>query len=175
MTPNDPMTATSSTRHESVHAEVRVGDSVTKYLRAGTGRPVLLLGRFDAPYAAWPGLTAELAANFRLVAPQLPAGRDDFAAWVRAFLDGLGLLRVSIVATDEVGVAAIAFALLENERVDRLVLLSTDRSGEGVLFGGIDDPLRESPMPFVVIHRDDAGDPPAAVISFLGEEPPGTG
>lgn len=170
MTPNEPMMAISSTRHESVHAEVRVGDSVTKYLRAGTGRPVLLLGSFEPPFQAWPGLTAELAGNFRLIAPQLPANRDQFAAWVRAFLDGLGLLKVSIVATDDVGVAAIGFALLENERVDRLALLSNDRSNEGAFFGGIDDPLRESPMPFVVIHRDHASDPLAAMVSFLGEE-----
>jgi pimeloyl-ACP methyl ester carboxylesterase len=164
------MTATSSTRHESVHAEVRVGDSVTKYLRAGTGRAVLLLGSFEPPLPPWPGLTAELAGNFRLIAPQLPQNRNDFATWVRAFLDGLGLLKVSIVATDDVGVAAIGFALLESERVDRLVLLSNDRSNDGALFGGIDDPLRESPMPFVVIHRDQAGDPLAAMVSFLGEE-----
>lgn len=121
----------------SVRAFVHAGGATTAYLRAGHGPPVVLLvepGSSDV-------LVGRLARDFRVVAPEVPAppetalpetvadpsGRLAFCRWLRAFCDGLGIERCGLVADAAYGAAALAFALLEEERVERLVLLDARR------------------------------------------------
>jgi pimeloyl-ACP methyl ester carboxylesterase len=115
-----------------VRAFVHAGGATTEYLRAGHGAPVVLLvepGSSDV-------LVGRLARDFRVVAPEVPAppetaadpsGRLAFCRWLRAFCDGLGIERCGLVAGAAYGAAALAFALLEEERVERLVLLDARR------------------------------------------------
>ncbi len=106
---------TVSSRHEAVRAEVRAGDRVTRYLRAGAGRVVLLLR--PAPAAAeWAAAAAELAARCRVIVPDDPEA-PDFTAWLGDFLDGLGLDEVIVLADPVLGEAAREFAALEPDRV----------------------------------------------------------
>lgn len=83
-------------------ASVLVGDVETSYRRGGAGSPLLLLvppPRDAAPVEA-------LARTARVLIPEatsilaLPSAEGDpaFARWLRGFLDGLGLLDVTVVA-----------------------------------------------------------------------------
>jgi pimeloyl-ACP methyl ester carboxylesterase len=105
-----------------VHASVLAGATETRYMRTGAGRPVLLL--LDDPEAGGVGSRP----RFRVPVPEAvvatAGGGPAFSAWMRAFLDGLGAPRVSVVARGACAVAALCFALREPERVDRLVLVS---------------------------------------------------
>jgi pimeloyl-ACP methyl ester carboxylesterase len=106
---------TVSSRHEAVRAEVRAGDRVTRYFRAGAGRVVLLL-RPAAATTAWSAAAAELAARCRVIVPDIPES-PDFTSWLGDFLDGLGLESVTILADPALGEAAREFATREPDRV----------------------------------------------------------
>lgn len=100
-------------------AEVRVGDVVTRYRRSGSGRPVVLL---DAPRdveSAAADLTELLSRRFRVLVPDLPDGQVDLAAWLRDFLEALGLERAAVVVADRVGIAALNLALLDTDQDGR--------------------------------------------------------
>lgn len=97
----------------------------TEYLRAGWGLPpvVLLAADGDAP-----ALVAPLARHFRVVAPGAAAaraagGREEFVAWLRDFIDGVGLPPVALVAEPALADAGAGFAAAEPARVACLVLL----------------------------------------------------
>jgi hypothetical protein len=109
---------TVSSRHEAVRAEVRAGDRVTRYFRAGAGRVVLLLRPATAA-AEWSSAAAELAARCRVIVPDIPEV-PDFTAWLGDFLDGLGLGAVIVLADPALGDAAREFAALEPDRVGLL-------------------------------------------------------
>lgn len=99
---------------------------------AGAGPAVLLLH-------GW-GATKELMApigqrlpGYRVIAPDLPGfgatpapprawGVEEYAAWVVALLDGLGIGRTHVVAHSNGGRVAIALAADHPDRVGRLVL-----------------------------------------------------
>ncbi len=104
-------------------AQVAMRDQVTRYHRRGAGRPVLLLG--GAEY--WPALDDALAARCRTLSPDLPGapalGPAELAAWLRDFLDGLGVEGAAVVAAEAHGAAAVAFADADPDRVERLLLL----------------------------------------------------
>src|SRR5579875_3784434 len=55
--------------------------------------------------------------------PPAPWGAEEYADWVRALLDTLGLARVSIVGHSHGGRIAIQLAAHHPERVDKLVLV----------------------------------------------------
>jgi hypothetical protein len=105
------------TRTGSFRAVVRVGDTVVEYSRTGSGRPVVVLG-----LPSRSSLRPALAQHFRLVAPESgPSG--DFATWLRCFLDGLGLSEVDLIGYEKLARPALDFALMEPDRIKRLVLL----------------------------------------------------
>jgi len=106
---------TVSCRHEAVRAEVRAGDRVTRYFRAGAGRVVLLL-RPVAAAAEWATAAAELAARCRVIVPDIPEA-PDFTAWLGDLLAGLGLASVTILADPALAGAAREFAAQEPDRV----------------------------------------------------------
>lgn len=109
-----------------------VEDPAAAVTDSGTGPAVLLLH-------GW-GATKELMApvaqrldGYRVVAPDLPGfgatptppqawGVDEYAAWVLALLDRLGVERPHVIGHSNGGRIAIALAAAHPERVHRLVL-----------------------------------------------------
>jgi pimeloyl-ACP methyl ester carboxylesterase len=133
-----------------IEALIQTASSETAYRRAGRGPHVLLLtdGAEDDPLRDV--LFSSLAEHFRVIAPcpvvrssvgaahgaaqnghadatRAPAHADP--ALLRDIIDGLGLERPSIVADEASGVAALAFALLDPERVARIVVVRRSRAG----------------------------------------------
>lgn len=115
----------------SFEAVLFAGATETTYRRAGAGKPVLMLfpGGLADPFAA--RLFEHLAAGARVFSPVQPANVGDghggqdrapaFSAWLRDLIDGLGLVRTTIVADEPVAGAALAFAENEPERVAAVV------------------------------------------------------
>jgi pimeloyl-ACP methyl ester carboxylesterase len=115
-----------------VRASVCAGGSTTPYLRAGAGDLIVLLGAsFVTPEPD--SLVSVLARSHRVVVPDFPrtesvdgAATVAFSSRLRSFLDGLGADEVSIVARDDVALAALAFTLTDPDRVRRLALIVRD-------------------------------------------------
>lgn len=128
-----------------VRASVHAGGTTTNYFRAGSGDVVVLLGHAFADVSR-DSLLDALATTHRVIVPEISGPGDAEvatiarAAWLRSFLDGLGLDDVSIVARDECALTALAYALTDFDRVRSVVLLlrnasdpaSAERFAEGV-------------------------------------------
>ncbi len=108
--------------------------------RAGTGPPLLLLHGLGEAAAVWYGNVTPLAKERSVYAMDLPGhGASDKPDWsytleegvnfLQAFLDVLGLERVSLIGNSMGGLLAMAFALEHPRRVDRLAL--EDSAGLG--------------------------------------------
>jgi pimeloyl-ACP methyl ester carboxylesterase len=133
-------------------AEVRAHDQVMRYRRAGAGRPLILLRSAGAePF--WPELDADLASRFRVITPELPGDCDDLAAWVAAFLEGVGLDRVLLVAADSCCLAALELVLLNGCQVERLVLVPAGAAGETGLDGTLASTFATASVPLLVVRR----------------------
>src|SRR4051812_46201644 len=106
-------------------AQVRAADHSTRYQRfgAGAGTPVVILLPAASEANVWPELFDSLAEQRRVYLPDLPDESGAFAARMCAFLDGVGLAPVTVIAPGSFCVPALEFALLEPERVARLVLV----------------------------------------------------
>jgi pimeloyl-ACP methyl ester carboxylesterase len=137
-----------------VRAAVFDGITDTPYHRAGRGAPVIVLAPDDSRVGD--ALLAALSLQFRVIAPDLPCRRTNapgahpsFPTWFRGFLDGLGLSRVALVAESRFGAAALAFALLEPERVQRLAVVF-NAAEEPAPHEAIADSLRRAGTPVLV-------------------------
>lgn len=112
----------------------------TYYLEQGAGAPVVLLhgsGPGVSAAANWGHIVPELASNFYVVAPDLMGfGRTDkllgneytLTRWrqhLTAFLDQIGLERVSMAGNSFGGALALSFAVNCPDRIDRLVLMGS--------------------------------------------------
>jgi pimeloyl-ACP methyl ester carboxylesterase len=106
-------------------------------LDTGSGPALLLLHGWGARKELMAPIAQRLA-GFRTIVPDLPGfgatpspprawGVDDYAAWVIALLDRLGVERAHVVGHSHGGRVAIALASAHPHRVDRLVL--TDSAG----------------------------------------------
>jgi hypothetical protein len=95
-------------------AEVRAHGRVMRYRRLGAGPPLLLLGRADD--------VEGLAARFRVIVPEMPATGEDVGAWLAAFLEGLGMTGITVVAAEPFHSAARELALADPDLVTRVVL-----------------------------------------------------
>lgn len=116
------------------------GELSIEYLTAGEGTPLLLLhGVGDSAYS-WQWIIPILASNHRIYAPSLPGfgmstkglaeySPEFFASFITAFLDTLGLEKVSIVGNSLGGLVALRFALAAPKRVAALTLI--DSAGLG--------------------------------------------
>jgi pimeloyl-ACP methyl ester carboxylesterase len=153
------------------------GVTDTSYHRAGRGAPVIVLAADDSRIAD--ALLATLALQFRAIAPDIPARRSSapsthpsFPVWLRGFLDGLGLARVALVAEARFGAAALAFALLEPERVDRLAIIF-DAAAEPIPHEAIADSLRRAGTPVLVswLAAREVGEWGAELARFLAAVP----
>ncbi len=102
-------------------ASVSAGGVDTEYRRCGRG-PALVLLAEGADDAWTDGVMGALARDFLVLAPRRPAGVR-FADWLADFLDGLGVVRASIVAEPSQLAPALAFAESAATRVGRVALL----------------------------------------------------
>jgi len=92
-----------------------VGDLTTRYRRTGAGRPVVVLHTADDPDSHVPDLAELLSARFRVIIPDLPSGVGDLGAWLRDFLEALGIEGAAIVVPDGGTIAALDLTLLDTE------------------------------------------------------------
>lgn len=134
-------------------AEVRAHDHVMRYHRAGAGRPVVVLCGADDADALWAELDAELVARYRVVTPELPADCEDVAAWVADFLEGVGLDRVIVLATESCCLSALELALFNASFVERLVLVPAGAVSETGLDGTLATTLTGVSVPLIVVRR----------------------
>ncbi len=115
------------------------------YRERGTGTPVLLVHGGLTNGDLWREVVPALDAlgRYRLITPDLPMGSHTLrlqpgtdvtppgiVALIVAFLDGLGLDRVAVVANDAGGAISQMLAAAHPERIDRLVLTSCDTFGQ---------------------------------------------
>lgn len=122
-------------RSGSFRAVVRIGTTTTEYLRAGAGRPVLLLRPPTGDTATWEAIVATISGSLRVIMPDTLPDEEQLGDWFCGLLEGLGLDDVAIVADGSYGRVAIALAAGEPERVSRCVLLATaaNAAGDGVI------------------------------------------
>lgn len=128
------------------HAQVRAGDLALHCLVWGADHaPTVLLVHGNGGHAHWwDALVPHLAADFRLVAPDLrghgqsewprePAyGIDDFSSDLFAVAEQLAPGRIAIIAHSMGARAAVCFADRHPERVRGLALLDTSLAGVDV-------------------------------------------
>jgi pimeloyl-ACP methyl ester carboxylesterase len=165
-----PIAAAPALCPPAAFAEVRARDHVMRYRRSGAGRAVLVLCAGGTTAAGegeslplWPELPGALAAHFRIIVPEVPAGATaagDVAALLVDFLDGLGTCGVAVVATDRFCVAALELALLDADRIARVVLVpggggNSGGAGEATaLDGALATTARAArPVPLLVVRR----------------------
>lgn len=148
--------------------EIRARGQVVRYRRSGTGRPLLLLHSPKDLPPLWPEVLELLHSGFRLVVPDPPSRGMEAEAWLSALLDGLGLSGVTVVASDQFCIAALERALLEPDRVARVVMVVRGRGSEAVVDGSIDSIPRLVSVPLLVLRHDrHAGEVLPLVTRFL--------
>src|SRR5512138_2016560 len=148
--------------------ECRARGQIVRYRRSGAGRPLLLLHSPEDSPALWPEVLEILRSGFRLVVPDPPPRGTEAEAWLCALLDGLGLSGVTVVASDEFCIAALERALLEPDRIARVVMVVRGRGSEAVVDGSIDSIPRIASVPLLVLRHDrPAAEVLPVVASFL--------
>jgi pimeloyl-ACP methyl ester carboxylesterase len=119
-------------------SHLTIGEVDVAYRDAGTGDSVLLLHGCPFSSFVWRRVIAQLAEDFRCLAPDLMGLGDTEtppdADWslraqaemVLGLLDGLGLERAHVVGHDHGGALAQLLAAEHPRRVDRLVLTNAE-------------------------------------------------
>jgi pimeloyl-ACP methyl ester carboxylesterase len=113
-----------------------VGGLRLRYRDEGSGPALLLVHGVGSRLESWSGVIAALDGRFRTVRLDLrghgesdkPAGPyslDDFVGDLAGLLDHLGIARCHLAGFSLGGLIAQGFALAHQDRLDRLVLLST--------------------------------------------------
>ena len=149
-------------------AQVRVAERVTRYVRRGAGHPVLLLREQRDESPLWPALVDALAAHHRVILPETPEGGAGWSAWVRGFIDGVGCLPVTLIAAGEFCLPALELALLDTDRLARLVLVPCGGADETGLTGALATRPRARALPVLVVRRESpAGEAVAMVEEFI--------
>lgn len=135
-------------------AEVRVGDSVTRYERSGAGRPVLVLHDPAGARAIWPGVLGLLATQVRVLVPGNIGDGGTFVDWLEHFREAIGAERLTVVAAGRHALPALQFTLLEPECVERLVLIVGGSSEEVSIRGAVTPAGGEPRVPLLVLRQD---------------------
>ncbi len=123
--------------HTLIHGE-RVA-----YRDAGSGDAILLIHGMAGSSATWRGVMPALAANDRVIAPDLPGHGESgkprgdyslgsFAAWLRDLLDELDIDRVTVVGQSLGGGVAMQFTYQHPQYCERLSLIGSGGLGPDV-------------------------------------------
>jgi pimeloyl-ACP methyl ester carboxylesterase len=104
-----------------------------RFVRTGTGSPVVLIHGFGSSIYTWKGVIPALAARHDTIALDLPGfgesdrpaglSLDDLPRAVLGLMDRLGIERAALVGNSMGGATAAIVAATAPERVSRLVLL----------------------------------------------------
>jgi pimeloyl-ACP methyl ester carboxylesterase len=131
------MPSSSSSSASPIEASlIEVGGLRTRYLRRGSGPPVLVLHGWGASVeTVFPIVTGlEAAATVyaldlpgfgQSALPPQPWGVEAYQAFVASFMDALGIERASIVGHSNGGRIAIRMASTEPRRIAKLVLVDS--------------------------------------------------
>lgn len=138
----------------AVHAQVCVGDVITRYARrgAGSGVPVVVLR--EGGGGVWEGIDAALAAGRRVIVPEAPPPNASFMRWIRGFLDGIGLPPVALLAQGDFCLPAVELALTDPERLTHLLLVPDGPSPEPGVIGRVGADASTPPVPVLLLRRD---------------------
>ena len=109
-------------------------------LRAGRGRPVVLVHGYLGGSAQWPDLVAALAPDHEVIAPDLPGfgaaahlpGPDTIAGFAKAVIDcvdRIGTGRFALLGHSMGGMIAQQIAARHPDRIERLILYGTGPLG----------------------------------------------
>jgi pimeloyl-ACP methyl ester carboxylesterase len=133
---------------------IDAGAVSTEYLRAGSGEPVLLLAAPDEPGDLRHQMLQALAPSFRVIVPGPPAAADEgthplaasggpvaFSAWLRDFLDALGVAEAAMVVEGRLAVPVLDFALRHPGRVGRLAVIHRGAGDPVLPAPGAEGPL----------------------------------
>ena len=154
-------------------AQVCSADYTTRYIRVGVGEPVVIVDATMNPGALWPELVSRLADGRRVILPEVHGSGERFTSWLRSFLDGMGLPPVTLIATDELCLSGLEFALLEPERVRRLILVPAGKAEETGLTSVMTPSAGVSSVSMLVVRRDcAAADAIRLIDRFLRGEMP---
>jgi hypothetical protein len=132
-------------------AQVRAAEFITRYVRRGSGSPIVILGSAETGGPLWPELADGLVAHHRVILPEAPSVGPRFCVWMRGFLDGIGISSVTLVAGGKFCLPALEFTLADGERVSRLVL--TGSAEETPINGGLSTEFRDEPCPLLMLRR----------------------
>ncbi len=118
-----------------VEREVEVGGRPTRYLAGGEGPPLVLLHGTGTNGREWAWSLPALARGRSVYAPDMPGfdgggpvanpSPENYAAFVAAFLDTLGLGPAAVVGNSFGGLVALRLALSEPSRVPALALVDS--------------------------------------------------
>lgn len=108
----------------------------THFVERGQGEPVILIHGFNLDLHTWTKNLDQLAARFRVCAPDLwgqgystrqplQYGYDLFEEQVRLFMEALDIEKASLVGHSMGGGTAIVFALRNAEQVEKLILVDS--------------------------------------------------
>jgi pimeloyl-ACP methyl ester carboxylesterase len=126
---------------------------------------VILLQGDDRHHALWQEILDQLAGCFRVIIPESLPDEADLPDWLRTFLDGLGTDRVSLVVGGRFGIAALHFALLDTDSVERVVVLTPSEHEAG---GTVGDSLQPESHPLLLLPVEGPCEIVAArVVTFL--------
>lgn len=125
-------------RISAVEGDARVGQASVHWRRDGSGPPIVFLHGFPLSGQTWDTIVARLRDRFTCYAPDLiglgqshsTAGEDySSPGQARAFqglLSELGVASYALVGNDTGGWIARELALIDRQRVSRLVLTNTE-------------------------------------------------
>lgn len=124
------------------HLTVEANGAAFHLVRAGTGRPLLLLHGWPEFWLTWESVIRRLADRFTLIAPDLrgfgdsdkpqgPYGPDQHASDMIALMDALGAGRFGVVGHDVGGAAILSLARQAPDRLAGLFLFDFVYPGIG--------------------------------------------
>jgi pimeloyl-ACP methyl ester carboxylesterase len=163
--------ATTASPYDS-RAQVRTADHTTRYSRIGTGRPVLVLDAQGFAATLWLELIERLAQHHRVIVPEVPVAEPRFSAWLRGFVEGMGLPPMTLVAAGDLCLRSLEYALLDPERIERLVLVPSGGGDETGLAGVLTPSVGAADIAILILRRDcAAAEAIPALERFLRGEP----
>jgi len=145
---------------------MRVGDHVTRYVRRGSGLPVVIIGTDEEPHAVWAALAAALVDGVRVIAPEAPVAPGEFVTWLRGFVEGLGVSSAVVIVGGAWCAAAVELLTSEAGDFRALVFIPTRGTDEAALRVAIESRPDSATLPTLWVQPDW---PPAEAVRRILE------